>query len=306
MSKRKISAEELEGLYRKGELIGKGHYAEVYDALCVRTGKELAMKVMKGADAEKGVMEAEVLSQARHPHVLHVQKWYMCEEKIVMFSTKVHHTLKSFLISRGLPVLRDAKLLVKQLFSGLEYLHNVLSVAHRDVKAENTLVDISPTGRPVLQLIDLGLCCSLPAKDVTLPCSPVGTIKTMSSSLLEAVSQDQVNLYVVREELISWDVYAASVVSFNIICQAVPFQGSTPRDLLVSMSRGVSSLRQSVKYATLPPLQQAFLENSLLTPPSSALAVLSHEWLADDEEEDLPEALPDEGEGMYSAVGSEA
>jgi serine/threonine protein kinase len=59
-----------------------------------------------------------------------------------------------------------------QLMSVLDYLHSEQEVAHRDLKAENTVIDKNQT----LRVIDFGFAHSLSDVSIALPCGSAGIL----------------------------------------------------------------------------------------------------------------------------------
>ena len=57
-----------------------------------------------------------------------------------------------------------ARTMLLQVIAGLEYLHR-RGIGHRDLSAENVLVDIDATGEPRYVVIDLGMCIMCPRRD---------------------------------------------------------------------------------------------------------------------------------------------
>ncbi|XP_007910501.1 cyclin-dependent kinase 4 [Callorhinchus milii] len=147
--------------------IGGGAYGTVYKARDSRSGKFVALKIVRVQMGEDGlpattVREVALLKRLEHfDHPNIVRLFDVCtamrtdkETKVTLVFEHIDQDLKTYLEkapSPGLPA-ETVKALMKQLLSGLEFLH-LHSVVHRDLKPENILV----TSRGQVKLADFGL-----------------------------------------------------------------------------------------------------------------------------------------------------
>lgn len=155
--------------WRRGEIIGEGAYARVYQCLNIDTGELMAVKTFTvifmqiGDNVEKiqkqlmaVKSEIRILKKLSHPNIV---KYYQADLSQDMKSMNIlleyvpGGSLKS-LISKyktlELPIIKNYG---KQLLSGLLYLHSN-KIIHRDLKPANILI----TQEGVLKLTDFGSC----------------------------------------------------------------------------------------------------------------------------------------------------
>ncbi|MGE0713116.1 MAG: bifunctional serine/threonine-protein kinase/formylglycine-generating enzyme family protein [Planctomycetota bacterium] len=167
------------GPYRLEALLGQGAMGAVYRATDGRVGRAVALKLPL-AKAESKVRERlqrEGLAAASldHPHVLKVHdlgctpegQWYLAYE-LVEGARSFEDAALELPLRRRVELVRDAA-------QGLGHAH-ARGVVHRDVKADNLLLDAA--GR--LRVADFGLAKLSDVERLTQSGAVVGTPRTMS------------------------------------------------------------------------------------------------------------------------------
>jgi mitogen-activated protein kinase kinase kinase len=146
--------------WMKGQLIGKGTFGRVYLGMNMTTGELIAVKQVEvnakaaGQDKEKIKemvraldIEIETMQHLDHPNVV---SYLGCERKEYSISIFLEYisggSIGSCLRKHGKfeePVVSS---LTRQTLAGLAYLHNE-GILHRDLKADNILLDIDGTSK---------------------------------------------------------------------------------------------------------------------------------------------------------------
>eukprot|EP00931_Biecheleriopsis_adriatica_P008298 TRINITY_DN109505_c0_g1_i1.p1 TRINITY_DN109505_c0_g1~~TRINITY_DN109505_c0_g1_i1.p1 ORF type:complete len:917 (-),score=214.60 TRINITY_DN109505_c0_g1_i1:173-2818(-) len=158
------------------ELIGQGAYGMVHKVHEKETGQSKVMKSVvrpEGWDDERLKMEAQILQNLDHPHILRIFSWYEEHDciNIVMEHCDGGELLKVIRDGRrageALPE-RWASVAIRQSFQALVYIHSK-GVVHKDLKGQNLLLlhetyeDGKVFGRkPHVVICDLGIaeiCC---------------------------------------------------------------------------------------------------------------------------------------------------
>ncbi|MEE8558197.1 MAG: serine/threonine-protein kinase [Myxococcota bacterium] len=130
------------GKYRLGRRLGRGAFAEVWQARDTVENRKVALKVafpevieQWGRNAVE--REARIASRLDHPHVVGVRNADWIDGRFVLASDLARTSLASYAGSR-----RSASValrVIREVASGLAYAHGA-RLMHRDVKPENILI----------------------------------------------------------------------------------------------------------------------------------------------------------------------
>lgn len=155
-----VAGESRIGNYLMMQQIGSGAFASVWLARHMTTNIRVAIKIVAKKSIEsteartRFTREIALLKQMNHPFIA---------EFFESLENETHHFLVmeyaengnmlDFINSKGQLTEPQARHYFSQLISVLEYLHNEKMVAHRDLKAENVLLDRYNN----IRVIDFGL-----------------------------------------------------------------------------------------------------------------------------------------------------
>ena len=148
---------------------------------------------------------------------------FLCQSHFVVKLLHCEPGLLALEFCLPLPVGKqvNVKNLLAGLFSGLAHVHS-LSVAHRDIKMENILQ--APFG--ALKLADFG-CASKGANGRFF--ETAGSFKCWAPEMIELADRGYCGF--------AADVWAAGVVSHELICGKYPFRGRTGRGISIRMMK---------------------------------------------------------------------
>ena len=141
------------------EVIGKGTFGTVYRAVHRSTGENVAIKKVLQDKRYKN-RELQILKLLHHPNVLEIINHYFTVDEGLEYLNVVMEYFDETLYSLNKKYLKNfsnmppalVKLYSYQLFRALNYL-DALSIAHRDIKPFNILVN--PTTNKVV-ICDFG------------------------------------------------------------------------------------------------------------------------------------------------------
>ncbi len=221
----------LDGRYRLDRTLGAGGVGLVYGGVHVDLGRPVAVKVLGPAWAADPLAvrrferEARALSKLRHPNIVEVFDFGRTADgrPYLVMEWLEGETLADYFETR-LPLSpRESARLLDDAASALDAVH-AKGVVHRDVKPENLFLARTPTGEPVLKLIDFGLVGLLfDAEQPRLTRQGLlyGTPEYMAP---EVTVQDVIDHRA--------DIYALGVTTFEMLTGQLPFQGGSPFRLL--------------------------------------------------------------------------
>ena len=207
------------GDYSLVKVLGRGSFSTVVLAQHAITRRTVAIKVISKSSVaasagDKRSLETElsILKKANHPLIVSLfdvledgSNYYLVMEYLDKGS------LLQFVNSHGPMSERHASEILGQLVCALDYLHNVLNVAHRDIKAENILLDANMN----IRVIDFGLSKTNIA--------PHALLLTRCGSCAYAAPE----VLTGRPYTAQADIWSLGVVIYAIMIGHVPFKGET-------------------------------------------------------------------------------
>ncbi|KAE8827059.1 hypothetical protein HRS9139_08231 [Pyrenophora teres f. teres] len=140
--------------------IEEGSYGWVSRARDISTSSVVALKKVKMDYNQDGfpitaLREISILQRCRHPNIVHLQEILSGDDpqECVLVMDFLEHDLKTLQEDMSEPFLAsEVKTLLRQLASGVEYLHSNY-IMHRDLKTSNILLN----NRGQLKLADFGM-----------------------------------------------------------------------------------------------------------------------------------------------------
>jgi predicted ATPase/serine/threonine protein kinase/DNA-binding CsgD family transcriptional regulator len=222
------------GNYRLTGPLGQGSFAEVYLGQHVRLELQAAIKLLHTHltvnEAEQFYQEAQTLAKLVHPAIVNVFDYDVQEGVPFLVMEFAPGGSLRQRYPKGSVVLLDQILAsVQQVAAALQYAHE-RQVIHRDVKPENMLV-----GRHQQVLLsDFGLATLAHSTASEVAQGNVGTIAYMAPEQIEGHPRA------------ASDQYSLSIVVYEWLCGARPFQGTLSEVLVQHLSLPPPPLRERV------------------------------------------------------------
>jgi len=218
--------------YKRQRVIGSGTYGKVYKVKCLDDGLEYVMKRVtlaqnSEADKKQAMMEVEVLSSLRHPHIVPYKECYWDEEEMDLCMVMdyceggdLYHYVQSRR-KQGRKIEEDeAWLFMIQMMFALSYLH-AKKILHRDVKSQNIFLS---NGK--CQLGDFGLAKKL-EESFELARTPIGTPFYMAPEIMEG-----------RPYAFKSDVWALGCVMYEVLTGKPAFAAKNFPGVAMKVLRG--------------------------------------------------------------------
>lgn len=206
----------LDGRYRVEARIASGGMSTVYRALDLRLDRPVALKVMDSRYAgdrqflTRFQREARAIARLKDPGLVAIYDQGEDPARPYLVMEFVDGgTLRELLAERG-PMPPHAMVAVlRPVLSGLGVAHRA-GLVHRDVKPENVL--IAEDGE--VKLVDFGLVRAIAEAGITSTSVILGTAAYLSPEQVEGAPTGARS-----------DVYAAGIMSFELLTGATPFTG---------------------------------------------------------------------------------
>lgn len=217
---------ETIGAYRIVERLGRGGMADVYKAFHTELEVYRAIKFIRPEFVTSDDFrarfrkEAQGVAKLRHPNIVQIHDFGEDRGRYYMVMEFIDgRTLKDILraTTAGLPI-DESLALIRQVAGALSYAHGQ-DLVHRDIKPDNVMIDGS--GRPVL--MDFGIA-KLLTNDTQLTQTGmgIGTPAYMAPEQAKALEVGP-----------PADIYALSIVLFEMLTGRVPFSADTPMAVML-------------------------------------------------------------------------
>lgn len=191
--------------------IGAGSFANVYSAIHLQTGLRVCIKVFDKTETSEDTFmnEVHVFEKLAHPCIVSLDTYFQDHDYyyIVMEHARGDTLLNFINSAEGSIKLSVIRYVSAQLISVMYYLHNVVKIAHRDIKLENIIIDSSFN----IKLIDFGLSKEL---------NTDGSLLTTICGSEAYIAPELVNM---KEYSNSADIWSVGVVIYALSVGALPF-----------------------------------------------------------------------------------
>lgn len=210
--------------YRLVRLLGRGGMSDVYEAFDERTGRDVAVKIVRSSDPEFGrrlAQEARALESFEHPGLIRLLDIGAVDDQpFLVMELIVGQTLAQRLREGPLSS-RESADLGARLAGALAYVHQ-RGVIHRDVKPSNILLSASGDA----WLGDFGIAKLHEASAMTSTGATMGTVSYMAPEQLE---DSQVGP--------SADIWSLGVILLECLTGQRVYEG-TPNEVLARRLAG--------------------------------------------------------------------
>lgn len=254
--------------YELRALLGRGGFAEVYEAWDTSLKRTVAVKTLRKDIApspellERFRREAEAIATLRHPHIIPIYAVGGNERRAFFIMPKVDGESLGDALRREarIPIV-DACRILREAADALSTAHRA-GILHRDIKPENIMLD-GPARRVLMMDFGIAKGVSAGTSELTGTGTVVGTPHYMSP---EQASGE-------RTLDARSDQYALGVVAFRMLSGELPFDGDSLQSVIMKQitapARPVGELAPEV-----PPALAAVIDRALAKKPVDRFASL--------------------------------
>ncbi|KAK6766373.1 hypothetical protein RB195_025963 [Necator americanus] len=257
---------EKVGLYQVGKAIGRGNFATVRLAKHEIAKTKVALKVVNRAalDEENLIRlerEMRILTRINHPHIVKLYEIMRTETTIYIVTEYCSGgELFEILIERGRTAEDEARRWFGQTASAVAYLHHK-GIVHRDLKAENILLDKSSN----IKIIDFGFSnTQAPSQLLRTWC---GSPPYAAPELLLGKEYDGLKA----------DIWSLGVILYILVTGGFPFPG----DNVENLKRAVLSCQMKIPYWVSVECADLIKKMLVFNPfkRCNINSVMQHRWL---------------------------
>lgn len=209
----------LANRYRLTEQIGMGGMAIVYRAVDLRTGHNVAVKVLRPEFNEDGEFisrfqrEAEAASKMTHHNIVNLLDVGMDGENRYLVMEYVQgKTLKEVIQERGKLSAPLAGQIAIRILSALEHAHRN-GIVHRDIKPQNILVHADGH----IKVADFGIARIANSSTLTKGDNVMGSVHYFSPEQARGEGANATS-----------DIYSTGIVLYEMLTGKVPYDGDNP------------------------------------------------------------------------------
>ena len=261
----------LRGKYELVESIGRGGMGEVFRAIHLDSGTDVAIKVVSRlllddtliARLEREAIAAGRISSEFVPHVLEIDRTDDGELFLVMellFGQSLSERLRGV---DGFMTWEEARLIGENVLRGLIDAH-AAGVVHRDLKPGNIFIESLDNGGMRAKILDFGVCKLdvVDGEKLTMTGESVGTIAYMAPEQIRGASK-------VNERA---DLYSFAMVIFEILSGRLAYEEKGQIALIAEkLEKSAIPLRQAAR-VPIPAGLDVVIDTCLSRDPSERYA----------------------------------
>ncbi len=208
----------LDDRYEILEVIGSGGMAVVYKALCHKTNRYVAVKILRDdmatdADSRRRFLtESKAISMLNHPNVVTVYD-VSCENDPMYIVMELVDgiSLKQYMQKRGVLTWEEVMHFAGEIAKALSHAHSK-GIIHRDIKPHNILL----TKDGMVKVADFGIARLQGTQNTVVNQEALGSVHYISPEQARGLPVDA-----------RTDIYSLGVVMYEMLTGRLPFEGES-------------------------------------------------------------------------------
>ena len=210
---------KLDGRYELIEIIGAGGMADVYKAIDIVDGSEVAVKILKKEFSENEEFlrrfrnESKAIALLSHPNIVKILD--------VGFTNKIQFmvmeyidgiTLKEYMEKEKILDWKTASFFTIQILKALQHAHD-RGIVHRDIKPQNIMMLTDGT----IKVMDFGIAKFAREEGLTTTAQAIGSVHYISPEQARSDTTDEKS-----------DIYSVGIVLYEMLTGVKPFDNTNP------------------------------------------------------------------------------
>eukprot|EP00073_Rattus_norvegicus_P045587 XP_017447735.1 PREDICTED: sperm motility kinase X-like isoform X1 [Rattus norvegicus] len=257
----------IEDYYILGTL-GQGSFAQVKVALHLMTQTLVAIKILKRGTRKDFLVisEIDLMTSLYHNHIIRLLQVIDTKHKtFLVMEYAAQGSLRKLVNKRGPLDEEEARSIFRELCLAVNYIHSQ-NIAHRDIKAENVLLDWEGH----VKLSDFGL-----SKRLTSGEKAKGFCGTAQYCAPEVFGHTQY-------DMLPADIWSMGILLYYLVIGNLPFKGTVHSKIKYQ----ILSRSWWIPYHLSPQLQNLLRRLMTIEPTMrpSITEILAHPWLRHDQE----------------------
>ncbi len=238
---------KLDGRYEITELIGEGGMADVYKAVDVVDGKEVAVKILKKEFAESEEFlrrfrnESKAIAVLSHPNIVKIYDVGFSEKiQFIVMEYIDGITLKEYMESERVLNWKDSVHFVTQILRALQHAHE-RGIVHRDIKPQNIMMFTDGT----IKVMDFGIAKFAREEGRTATDQAIGTVHYISPEQARGGYTDAKS-----------DLYSVGVMLYEMLTGQKPFDTDNPVSIAVMHMQNIAELPRHINPDIPEPIEE--------------------------------------------------
>ncbi|KAI8809109.1 kinase-like domain-containing protein [Cladochytrium replicatum] len=266
--------------YRTGRTLGQGSYATVKEAVHVKTGERVAVKVIskKLMTGREHMIQNEIEILRRvskgHPNIVTLHDYFATPNNLyLVMDLCTGGELFDRIVEKGSFYEKDAAHIVRIVCDAVAYLHDQ-NIVHRDIKPENLLFRERDSFDDIV-IADFGLSKIMDPETYDGLMTTCGTPGYMAPEVIRKTGHGK-----------SVDMWSIGVLAYFLLCGYMPFDAQSQADELQNILNGNYKFEPIDFWYDVSDAAKEFISKLLIVDPKvrmSAHQALQHPWLQADD-----------------------
>ena len=215
--------EVFDGRYKIKREIGTGGMAIVYEAIDLKTGQSVALKMLKESISDntqalrRFINESKAVAMMDHANIVKILDVSVkTEHKFIVMEYIKGITLRDYMNKKGKLSWQEACAFITQILQALDHAH-MRGVIHRDIKPQNIMI----MEGGFIKVADFGIAKIPNAETVTMVDHAVGTIYYISPEQARGKKIDARS-----------DLYSLGVMFYEMLTGCLPFMAESSYEIM--------------------------------------------------------------------------